>query len=163
MEVKVGAERNRQPLHEWEEALLRGGRVGYGSQPSYRIVWGYSNHDRYRMPERWLERWHVEWWHPLTREYERLATIEEGITKEFMSPTVDLLRELVDAHRLTVARTSKEIKAKIEAEMAAREAASVKTKEDLMEDATAAFPLKTWMPVSGPMTAETRRRSEYGG
>ena len=162
MKIKIGADRNRLPRTEWVVALReQGGLVG--GKPAYRLVWGYMDYDRYHQPERWLERWHLEWLHPMTRQYERLVTFEEGITKGFMSPTIALLIETLEAHQRTTERSQKQIRDKIERELAQREAASAAKKDEHMEDSLAAFPLKTWMPVSGPMTAESRRRSEYGG
>lgn len=162
MKIEIGADRNRVPRPEWVVTLREQGGLVNG-MPAYRLVWGYVDHDRYRQPERWLERWHLEWLHPMTRQYERLVTFEEGITKEFMPPTVALLIETLEAHQRTTERTRKQIREKIEREIAQREEASAAKKEAHMEDSLAAFPLKTWMPVSGPMTAESRRRSEYGG
>lgn len=162
MSIKIGAERHKVPYKEWRQALLEQGG-SFNGAPRYRLCWGYDDHERYSVPERWLERWHLEWFHPVSASYERIATFEEGITKEFMSPTIALLLEAVSAHQKTVGRKAKEIRAKIEAEVAAQERATAARKVDLMEEAETAFPFKTWMPVSGPMTAERRRRSEYGG
>jgi len=163
MKITIGATRDMATQKEWWQTLRNHGGLTLGGDMNYRLTWGYHDRGRYSTPERWLERWHLEWLHPVSREYERIATFEEGITKEFMSPTTTLLIEALNLHRKTVERSRDEIHAKVAGELAERERQASEKKLGMMEDSMAAFPLKTWMPVSGPMTPEKRRRSEYGG
>jgi len=162
MRATVAAERNKVPRREWVRLLADYGG-GSPSGPAYRLVWGYSDPDRYGVPERWLERWHLEWWSPVFRSHERIITFEEGISKTYMEPTLEVLRQAVGAHRQTVARTTFEIRKKIQEDMWAQQAATDAKKEEIMGEMAAAFPFKSWIPVSGPTTPESRRKAEYGG
>jgi len=162
MRVTVGSERNRIPRREWVALVTDyGGAVSSG--PAYRLVWGYSDVDRYMFPERWLERWHLEWWSPVSNAYERIVTFEEGISKNHMEPTLEVLRQAIGGHRLTRARSHVEIRRGIEADMLAQQKAEDARKEAVVDGMTAAFPFKSWIPVSGPATPESRRKAEYGG
>lgn len=150
--ILVGAERNRRPLKQWRPR-----------NENYRLVWGWSDRERYSIPERWLERWHLEWHSNRTHAWERIATFEEGITKEYIEPCSDWIDDLLNQHRRTLARTSAEIRAAIEAELAEKEAAGEKRKIETQKELEAPFALKQWMPTSGPLTPESRRRATWEG
>lgn len=139
---------------------------------------------RYSDPERHLERFHLERWihpdfypseerwesfamaeidgqlvnvlgpYPRHGDYEHLFTFEDP---DYVRPSIEICEAAIQRNQRLMARTSGEIQERQEARAADKRHAIESKKDDLVHDAQAAFPLRTWMPVSGPMTATARR------
>lgn len=143
--------------------------------------------DRERHKERWhLEKWvspesfgSPEQWYaaavmdvngaavnvlgefPSHGDYVRVVVFENYHTGEYVEPDADMVREAITRNRQHAERTKREIREKIKAEMEAKKKAVSDKQDAILGDAEAAFAFKTWMPVSGPMTPEYRRRDKW--
>ncbi len=181
--------RNLRPSREAIQTLRRlSGSNVYGAE-RFRLVWGWDVRDftgenlffRYDVPERWLERFHLEYWappgsfgtpetwiyngydksigpYPRGGGYERFMTFEHARTHEFIYPTPLLVTEALGLARRAMLRPSSEEIATSIMEDKRLKAEAVRTqRHDIVDNNISAFGLSPWMPVSGPMTPTTRR------
>ena len=164
-----------------------GGRSLYGSE-RFRLVWGWDVRDftgehlffRYDIPERWLERFHLEYWvppetygspeawsykeldryvglFPRSGGYERFITFEKAKTHEFIEPTPALVTEAVGLFRRRPRLGDDELRSRIYEEMDTKHEAGIKKRHDIIDANVGAFGLTPWMAVSGPLTPTSRR------
>jgi hypothetical protein len=149
--------------------------------------WRLKYQDRDRHKERWhLEKWvpaesfgSPEKWYqsaimdvggepmnvlgefPGNGDYVRVVVFENYHTGEYVEPDADMVREAITRNRQYAERSRQQIHDKIQAEMDRKKKAVSDKQDDILGDAEAAFAFKTWMPVSGPMTPEHRRRDTW--
>jgi hypothetical protein len=148
-------------------------------------------HFRYDAHEGHLERWHLERWlpaetfgtpesweetgskvvdgetvnvlgpYPAQGDYERILVFENFRTKEYVEPELSTVEEAILGNLKIRERTKAQHKAQVEDRMERRRKEADARMDEAIEENLSAFAGKTWMPVSGPMTPETHRRSEW--
>ena len=149
--------------------------------------WRLKYQDRARHRERWhLEKWvpaesfgSPEQWYqsaimdvhgkavnvlgefPGNGDYVRVVIFENYSTGEYVEPDADMVREAITRNRQHAEKSKLEIRLKIQAEMDRKKKAVSEKQDEILGDAEAAFPFKTWMPVGGPMSPEHRRRDRW--
>lgn len=149
--------------------------------------WRLKYQDRARHRERWhLEKWvpaesfgSPERWYasammdvhgtmlnvlgefPGNGDYVRVVVFENYHTGEYVEPTADMVREAITRNRQHAEQTRLQIRLKIQAEMDAKKKAAEERMDERLGENEAAFPFKTWIPASGPMTPEHRRRDVW--
>lgn len=164
-------------------------RIVWGYQRGHWIAGEY--HLKYTDRMRHRERWHLEKWvpaesfgtpeqwyaaaivdfsgapvnvlgpYPSRGDYVRVIVFENYYTGEYVRPEAEMVREAIIRNRQHAEQDKATIRKRIEAEMAEKRKASEQRMDAEMEEREAAFALKTWMPVSGPMTPESRRRDTW--
>lgn len=164
-------------------------RLVWGYQRGHWIGDGYhlKYTDRYRHRERWhLEKWAPaddfgtpeQWYaaamvdlhgtminvlgpYPAEGDYVRVIMFENYFTGEYVRPTASLVTEAIVRNRQHAEQTRAETRKKIREDLDAKKRAADAKMDDAMGAREAAFPFKTWMPASGAMTPESRRRDTW--
>lgn len=164
-------------------------RLVWGYQRGHWI--GDSYHLKYVDRHRHRERWHLEKWapasdfgtpeqwyasamvdfggrmvnvlgpYPAQGDYVRVVVFENYFTSEYVRPLESLVVEAIVRNRQHAEQSRLEIRRKIQNDIAATQRAADAQMDEVMGSREAAFPFKNWMPMSGPMTPEARRRDRW--
>lgn len=146
---------------------------------------------KYIDKERHKERWHLEKWVPAESfgspeqwyqsaimdvhgtavnvlgefpgngDYVRVVIFENYHTGEYVEPDADMVREAITRNRQHAEQSRQQVHDKIQAEIDRKKKAVSDKQDEILGEAEAAFAFKNWMPVSGPMTPEYRRRDVW--
>lgn len=164
-------------------------RLVWGHQRGHWI--GDSYHLKYVDRHRHRERWHLEKWvpaesfgtpeqwyssamvdfggrlvnvlgpYPTQGDYVRVVVFENYFTGEYVRPIESLVVEAIVRNRQHAEQSALEIRKKIQDDLDAKRRAADAQMDEVMGSREAAFPFKNWMPMSGPMTPEARRRDRW--
>lgn len=93
--------------------------------------------------------------------YEWVGTFEAWKTHEPMNMTYDLIHDVIVRDKIGLAAPADVIHSAARARREKKQNAVAAIYDGIMDDNIAAFPLRRWMPVSGPMTSPDRRRETY--
>ena len=150
-------------------------------------AWRLKYIDRERHKERWhLEKWvpaesfgtPEQWYssavmdvagktvnvlgpYPAEGDYVRVVVFENYHTGEYVEPDADMVREAITRNRQHAEQSKLQIRKKIEAEQERKKKAAQEKMDEAIDANEAAFPFKVWMPTSGPMSPEHRRRDTW--
>lgn len=168
-----------QPYYRIVWGWQRGQWLGGEYRPKYT--------DRARHRERWhLEKWcpaesfgtPEQWYqsammdvggtvvnvlgpYPVDGDYVRVIVFENYYTGEFVRPDPDMVAEAIVRNRQHAEQSRAQIRKNIAADIEERRREADARMNEEIEKREAAFAFKTWMPASGPMTPEYRRRDTW--